>query len=369
MSAYARSAQRRRLDRVRATPPPQRRRQCGFPTVSPSRHVAPELCAIVQGMQNIAPIRDITYVSELRQFDLDGRPFRRAVLRGDAVRIHRGAYLPATVWRSLNRTEQYRHQVIAATGASRTHPTLSHRSAAVVWGIPLVGSLPKIVDVLASDSAGSRTEGSFRRHATRNLNGDIEIVGGVPVTSLRRTVVDLARILPFPAAVVALDWAIQPGTAESPKPSITIDDLWDAVSALEISRGHRRVSRAIQFGDCLSGCPGESLSRAIIHELGFPTPVLQQRFDDRFGLIGYTDFWWPRFRLIGEFDGLLKYTRGAFGGTLSISDVVVAEKKREDRLRAVGPSVARWLWADTMAPRLLFALLREAGLPSMRNSA
>ncbi|MHC5797654.1 hypothetical protein ACVXZ4_16010 [Lacisediminihabitans sp. FW035] len=320
-------------------------------------------------MQNIAPIRDITYVSELRQFDLDGRPFRRAALRGDVVRIHRGAYLPSTVWRSLDRTEQYRHQVIAATGASRTHPTLSHRSAAVVWGVPLIGPLPRLVDVLASESSGSRTEGSFRRHATRDLEGDIELLGGVPVTSLRRTVIDLARVLPFPAAVVAVDWAIRPGTVDSPKPSITIEDLCDAVTALEISRGHRRVSRAIQFGDYLSGSPGESLSRALIHELGFPAPVLQQRFDDRLGLIGYTDFWWPMFRLIGEFDGLLKYTRGAFGTTLSISDIVVAEKRREDRLRALGPSVARWLWADTMAPRSLFTLLREAGLPTRRNGA
>jgi hypothetical protein len=332
-------------------------------------HVALARCAIVQRMQNIAPISDITYVSELRDFGLDGRQFRRALVRGDAVRIHRGAYLPTTVWRSLDRTEKYRHQVIAATGASRTHPTLSHRAAAVVWGVPLIGPLPTLVDVLASESSGSRTEGSFRRHATRNLDGDVEVLDGVPVTSLRRTVIDLALLLPFPSAVVALDWALRPGAGDSPKPSITIEDLWDAVSALDVSRGHRRLSRAIQFGNCRSGSPGESLSRALIHELGFPAPVLQQRFDDRLGLIGYTDFWWPSFRLIGEFDGLLKYTRGAFGTSLSISDIVMAEKKREDRLRALGPSVARWLWADAMAPRSLFSLLHEAGLPSRRNSA
>ncbi|WP_394770991.1 hypothetical protein [Lacisediminihabitans sp.] len=320
-------------------------------------------------MQNIAHIHDITYVSELRQFDLDGRPFRRAAQRGDAVRIHRGAYLPTKVWHALDRTEQYRHQVIAATGASRTHPILSHRSAAVVWGIPLVGELPRLVDVLASEAAGSRTEGSFRRHATRFLDSDIEIVGGVPVTSLRRTVIDLALVLPFPSAVAALDWAIRPGTTASPKPSLATTDLWDVLTALEVSRGRQRVSRAIQFGDCLSGSPGESLSRATIHELGFPAPVLQQRFEDRHGLIGFTDFWWPQYRLIGEFDGLLKYTRGAFGRTLSVSDIVIAEKKREDRLRALGPSVARWLWEDAIAPPSLFTILRDAGLPSNRKGA
>ena len=320
-------------------------------------------------MHTLASIHDISFVSELHEYDLDSRPFRRAVKRGDAVRIHRGAYMPASVWGSLSRTEQYRHQVIAATGASRTHPVLSHRSAAVVWGIPIIGQLPQLVDVLASESAGSRTEGSFRRHATRHLDSDIEVMQGVAITSLRRTIVDLALTLPFAAAVAAVDWAIRPGTAQAPKPSVTLDDLFDAVSALEVARGLRRVSRAIEFGDCLSGSPGESVSRAVIHELGFPAPVLQKRFDDRLGLIGFTDFWWPEFRLIGEFAGLSKYLGEQYRKGLSINEIVMAEKRREDRLRALGPSVARWLWEDAMAPRSLFALLREAGLPSSRLGA
>ena len=320
-------------------------------------------------MQTIASIHDISFVSELHEHDLDSRPFRRTVKRGEAVRIHRGAYMPASVWRSLDRNEQYRHRVIAATGASRTHPVLSHRSAAVVWDVPLIGSLPRLVDVLASESAGSRTEGSFRRHATLHLDSDIEMVEGVTITSLRRTIVDLALTLPFPAAVAAVDWAIRPSTSRSPKPHITPDDLFDAVSALEVTRGLRRVGRAIEFGDGLSGSAGESVSRAVIHELGFPAPVLQMRFDARLGLIGFTDFWWPQFKLIGEFDGLGKYLGDQYRKGLSINDIVMAEKRREDRLRALGPSVARWLWVNAMAPRSLFALLREAGLPSSRLGA
>jgi hypothetical protein len=322
-----------------------------------------------RGMQTITSIHEITFVSELSQHDLDGRPFRRAVKRGDAVRIHRGAYLPMSVWRTLDSHEQYRHQVIAATGASRTHPVLSHRSAAVVWGVPLIGRIPRLVDVLASEAAGSRTEGSFRRHATKHIDSEIEVVDGVVITSLRRTIIDLALTLPFPEAVAALDWVIRPGTPQTPKPHVTLDDLFEAVGVLEVTRGLRRVSRAIEFGDCISGSPGESVSRAVIHQLGFPVPVLQKRFDDRLGLIGFTDFWWPEFRLIGEFNGLAKYIREQYRKGLSINDVVMAERKREDRLRALGPSVARWRWENVMAPRSLFALLREAGLPSSRLSA
>ena len=46
------------------------------------------------------------------------------------------------------------------------------------------------------------------------------------------------------------------------------------------------------------------------------------------------------------------------------SDVVVAEKKREDRFRAKGYKVVRWVWDDLRDPRRLVRLLHEAGLPS-----
>lgn len=275
--------------------------------------------------------------------------------------------MSAEAWRSLDRREQYRHQVIAAAGASRTHPVLSHQSAAVVWGIPLIGALPRLVHVLATESAGTRTEGSFRRHATRYSDSEVEVIDGVAITSLRRTVIDLALTVPFPAAVAAVDWAICAGSRNSPKPHATLEEIYDVVEILELVRGLRRVYRALEFGNGLSGSAGESLSRAVIHELGFPAPVLQHRFDDRLGLVGYTDFWWPQFRLIGEFDGLIKYTRDAFRAGMSVEEVVVAEKKREDRLRALGPRVSRWLWPDVMSPRFLQDILSDAGLPSTRR--
>lgn len=318
-------------------------------------------------MENIATSHDISFVAELHQFGIDSRPFRRAERRGDAVRIHRGAYMSAEAWRGLDRREQYRHQVIAAAGASRTHPVLSHQSAAVIWGIPLVGPLPRLIHVLATASAGTRTEGAFRRHASRYTESEVDTIDGVAVTSLCRTVIDLALTVPFPAAVAAVDWAIREDSRDSPQQHSTLEELYDVMEILELVRGQRRVNRALEFANGLSGSAGESLSRAVIHELGFPAPVLQHRFDDRLGLIGYTDFWWPQFRLIGEFDGLIKYTRDAFHTGLSIEEVVVAEKKREDRLRALGPRVSRWLWPDVMSPRLLQGTLSDAGLPSTRR--
>lgn len=131
-------------------------------------------------------------------------------------------------------------------------------------------------------------------------------------------------------------------------------------------RGAGAARRVIGFANGLSGSPGESLSRVRIHELRFPAPILQQGFIDARGRI-IVDFWWPGFNLAGEFDGLVKYHRAEYMSGQTIEDVVVKEKLREDRLRRVGPSVSRWIWAEASRVRPLDAILTQAGLP--RRSA
>ena len=116
---------------------------------------------------------------------------------------------------------------------------------------------------------------------------------------------------------------------------------------------------ALRFASHLAESPGESKSRCVIRELGFPDPVLQQRFDDAEGLIGFVDFWWPAQGLVGESDGRGKYTSSS---RATADDVVYAEKLREDRLRALGLGVVRWNWPMLEAPERLAARLERAGL-------
>jgi hypothetical protein len=98
-----------------------------------------------------------------------------------------------------------------------------------------------------------------------------------------------------------------------------------------------------------------------------PMPDLQVVYPHAFGE-DQVDFRWKRrfhvkhLPLLGEFDGEVKYTRGEFMGGRTISEVVWAEKRREDRLRAPGRGMARWLWADALRPERLRALLLNAGL-------
>lgn len=97
-----------------------------------------------------------------------------------------------------------------------------------------------------------------------------------------------------------------------------------------------------------------------------PRPRLQGSFSDGAGLIGLTDFDWDR--LIGEFDGRLKYRVPADATPEEAGEIVWREKKREDRLRRHRP-VARWTWATARDTGALARLLIGHGLrPEPRST-
>lgn len=309
---------------------------------------------------NPPELRAIAYVRDIRDAGGDDRPLRRAVRAGDAVRIHRGAFMSLEDWRELSRDERHRHQAIAAARAGRSRPTLSHETAAVIWGVPIVEHHPKVVHVLSTPATGTRSEGGYRRHATPHPDVDVCHVDGVSITGIDRTLVDFVATCSFRSAVAALDWALA-GQRNDGRGS-TRERLLHMADAVDLVKGRRKLIRALDFADPRSGSPGESISRAVMHEYRFPAPELQTEFRDGRGRIGFVDFWWPEFQLIGEFDGRAKYTDDLLLGGRTPADVVVAEKAREDRLRALGPRVTRWEWITVIGERLGMHLV-SAGLP------
>jgi len=76
-------------------------------------------------------------------------------------------------------------------------------------------------------------------------------------------------------------------------------------------------------------------------------------YDQRGRLLGLSDFAWPKFGVLGEFDGRVKYDQLRRPGE-SPEDVVFREKQREDRMReATGWLMIRIVWADLQAPEQL----------------
>ena len=95
---------------------------------------------------------------------------------------------------------------------------------------------------------------------------------------------------------------------------------------------------------------------------GVSKPELQAAHRDAHGLIGYSDFHWPEYGVVGEFDGWAKYSRGEYLAGRSPEDVLKAEKIREDRLRATGLTLVRWMWPEAKDGAELLLKLHNAGI-------
>ena len=146
------------------------------------------------------------------------------------------------------------------------------------------------------------------------------------------------------------------------------DALTARIDAAAGARGIRAARRAVEFADPRSASPGESLSRAEIHRLGFPQPELQVAFPRSDGSHDITDFLWRDYGVAGEFDGFVKYSRQEYLAGRPPEDVVWLEKERERRLRRDhGLEVSRWGWDAARSPHLLTAELVAAGLPLVRR--
>lgn len=128
------------------------------------------------------------------------------------------------------------------------------------------------------------------------------------------------------------------------------------------SRGRSRAHLVSELADGRAESPGESLSRVRMFELRLLRPELQVEVRDVDGLAGRCDFGWEEQRLLGEFDGRVKYGRLCCDSAEEAAETLWREKRREDRLRRTGALVARWVWADVWDGRWLLGILRQLGL-------
>lgn len=134
-------------------------------------------------------------------------------------------------------------------------------------------------------------------HAARLDPDEIVVVAGVRVTSVARTVLDVARSLPFDAALVVADAALH-------RHLVTREELAIASDRAERRRGTPGASRVLAFADPGSMSVGETRSRIALRDAGLPAPVLQWPVVTGAGVVlGEVDFAWPGLRTVAEFDG------------------------------------------------------------------
>ncbi len=295
--------------------------------------------------------------------------FYSAVKRGEFVKLFRGAYVSSDLWQRLDADERYRTRVKAAALFLEEAPVFCDASAASLWRLPWVGHWPQRVHAVVEGATGGRSRSVFIRHSFDMPAGAVEI-DGLLVTTLERTVVDVARTLDFSAAVAVADAALRRSMVpldSVPATSVTREDLVHELTKVPMRHGTARARAVIEFADGAADRPGESISRVSIATARLPRPVLQAPLYGASGRRWIVDFWWPEFNLIGEFDGKAKYRDAEFLRGRTPEQALMDEKEREDDLRASGRGMSRWGWNEARSPALLRRKLVAAGLsPDIR---
>ena len=295
-----------------------------------------------------------------RAFGADLR-LRRGAERGQLHRLGWGQYAPAAVWAGLDRDQRYALRVRAAAQVRGGTLPLSHQSAAVLWGLPLLVAWPKEVHFLTERASGGRSDPGIRKHAVGFDARDVEMHDGVLVTSVARTVIELATTVDLRSAVAAADRALAVDRTGRTKPLTDRATLLETWQRMLPFRGSVRARTVIEFATTLSGSPDESASRVTIALAGFPEPELQHPFEleDRTVL---TDFFWLFRRGVGESDGRIKYFDPVMLAGRTPAEVVYEEKLREDAIRSQVSGFVRWDHAIGMSVPRLTARLAHLGL-------
>lgn len=280
-------------------------------------------------------IVDIQFRAALRAAGHTDDELRRLLRVGGLTAVRRGAYVAGPV--PDDPVERHRLGLLAALDRLGSGVVMSHQSAAVLHGLPVWGVRLDRVQVTRNRGYGGRTVGPVHVHVAPLDDDEITTIGEFAVTVLERTVVDVARTVPFEQAVAVVDAALG-ATADRAK-------LQVAARRAKGWPGVPNARRVVAFADGRSESVGESRSRVAIAAAGLPAPIPQWEVRTADGRLRRTDFGWPTQRAVGEFDGRVKYGRLLRPGQ-DAGDAVFEEKVREDALRDLGLGVVRWTWVD-----------------------
>lgn len=320
--------------------------------------------------------------SRRRALTGSSRSLSRAYSNGELVRVRFGVYCSKPAWLALKAWQRYA-ATVAAVACSDPSAAFCYLTALRLWRLPLprvpehihiitqspqkAGRLPATTCAAKDPKTGLTGLEQVRGYGISRHHWAADVVEhrGMAVTSLVQTVVDCIVRMELPEAVAVVDAVL--GSRRTNGEGLTRKDLLDWSDQLPSAAKRRRVVEVLALADEASESVGESRSRALIHVLGLPAPVLQHPFYDDEGFIGRTDFFWPEQRVIGEFDGDAKYLDDALLGDMSTREAILAEKKREDRLRALGYKVVRWDWKTATNAGLLRRKLAAAGIRGQKS--
>ena len=267
---------------------------------------------------------------------------------GSYHRVHRGVY--AVGHRSISRLTHLRAAVLACGDGA----VISHGSAAALHG--LWDYWPRFIDVTVPVEAGRKIDGIRCRRCRYPQPEEIEVRNGLALTTLARTLVDLAGIVDLTALRKAVGRA-----AIGRKLDLQAVDL--AIHNAKGRRGLKALELALVAYRTKNGKPPDVRSdfeTLILPELldqGLPRPDCNVaiHIDGRRFL---ADFLWEQARVIVETDGR---------ETHETSSAFQNDRRRDQFLVAAGYRVMRVTWHQIHGERAAVLARIEAAVSPRRR--
>lgn len=247
-------------------------------------------------------------------------------------RIHRGIYLVGVVPPPCARE-------LAACLACGPHAVLSHRSAGALWGIVKMRRR-RIVEVTIP--RGYRRRPGLRVYRTGTLLPDeVTRLKGVPITTVVRTLYDLAGWLPRRPLERAVAEAIALGLT-------TVGEVRAMADRQGGRRGAGRLGAVLGPGEPVwTRSEAEERFLELVRRGGIRVPAVNTR------VAGHEiDFYWPTEGLAVEVDGFAYHTSPS---------AFERDRRRDAELVAAGVRVVRVTWRQiTEEPRAVVRRLKGA---------
>ena len=275
--------------------------------------------------------------TQLLALGLTARAIDRRIDAGRLVAVEQGVFAVAPV---LDHDPWGRWMAATLTAPGTV---LSHTSAAAAWGL-LSAQGDAVETVTRTGNGGPRRHGGVLVHRSTRLSGDHEVLHGIPITTVNRTLADIAARVSHRALARAVREGVRLQLT-------TVPGIADRLGRDRGRRGARRLASTVSR---YAGLPlerarsgAEVRALEILRDAGFALPRLNVRIARE-----EADLSWARARVIVEIDG----------GPFHLD--VGADARKEACWRAAGWAVSR-LDANAVydAPDQLVALVAAANVP------
>jgi len=215
---------------------------------------------------------------------------------------------------------------LAAVLAGGEGAVLSHISAAGAWDLrpARLGAF----DVTIAGGGRSRRVAGIRSHRCRLVPDDVTVLRGIPITTVARTLLDVAETEPQRDVDRALDQAVRLGLFDEREVGGVLERAFGRHGLKRLRRGLIRLRP--DAGRTRSELEDRGLE--VVERYGLPRPEVNEKVGDYI-----VDLLWRRERLVVELDSRAWHLT---------PDAFENDRRRDATLTVAGYEVLRFTWTQ-----------------------